>query len=124
MIKLVLSILINVLFLGNFWACEYFYPGFEKDWAVFIPMDMMQHNFYAVIILTALLISMLKTKHRATHYFIYLCGWLSFFDCMDRLILGIYTFTWYDPLTIILSFVLSFITFYFVDHGRKEPTNG
>lgn len=85
MIKLVLSILIPVTFLANFWVCEYLYPHPENGWEIFIPMDKLSHNFWSVIILGYASVSTMRTKYPITDFFLFWGVMCSFFDVSARI---------------------------------------
>lgn len=84
MIKLILSILATCLYIANYWACELLYPGSDSDWAIFIPMDKLCHNFWAVIMLVQAGTSKLKTEYTITEYFTTLSIVLCVFDVWAR----------------------------------------
>lgn len=108
MIKLILSIIIPILFVSNYLVCEYLYPGFNKDWAIFIPMDKLAHNFWAVIVFLSVVASTLKTKYPITDYFLHLTAWLCFFDVLDRVA---FDYNVYTPIQILFGMVLASITY-------------
>lgn len=114
MIKLILAILLPVLFLANYWACECLYPGADKDWAIFIPMDELCHNFWSVIMLGYAIISTIETKYKATDFFLFLAVNFSLCDIMDRMF-HLYSF---NPKYYIIAIISSFL-FSGVAYGVK-----
>ncbi len=105
MLKLILSILGPFLFIANYWICEAVYPGFDKDWNVFIPMDKLSHNFWAVILFIYALINTLKTEYPIINYFLYVAMCMSVFDIWAR-VSGLPNF---DLIRYVLALLASFI---------------
>lgn len=105
MIKLCLSILLPVLFIGNYWICEWLYPGSGTDWAIFIPMDELCHNIWAVTIFCALGVSMMKTTYPITDLFLLFTINLSGCDVLDRTF-GIYN---YEPKRYFIALFISVV---------------
>lgn len=107
MIRLVLSILIPVVFLLNYWYCEWAYPGSSEDWSIFIPMDETCHNFWAAALFLHAISNCFKITRHITYYFIYLSACLSFFDINARLFSMVnYNQRWY-VMSLVLSFLLA-----------------
>lgn len=118
MIKLILSILGPVLFLANYWVCELVYPGSAQSWDVFIPMDKLCHNFWAVTICVYSLVSLLPTTIRITRFFILTGISFSAFDVWARLS-GMCEFVpkWYI-LSLILSLTISGIIYGYTERRK------
>lgn len=90
--KLIISIFLPVLFIGNYWVCEWLYPNAGNDWNEFIPMDMLCHNFWSAIVLVSMVVSMLKTVYPITNFFILFTISLSLSDVLTRVLFGGYEF--------------------------------
>jgi uncharacterized membrane protein len=111
MIKLILSILGPALFIANFWVCEWLYPNPESSWDVFIPMDMLCHNFWAVTLGVYTLINLFPLIYPITNYFIYLSVCFSFFDVSARYFsMTEFNSNWY-LISLILSFIIAGIAY-------------
>ncbi len=119
-IKLVCSILAPILFLANSFVCNYLYPNSSKTWDEFIPMDLLCHQFWAIIIFCYAVCGCIKTKYVYGDLFLYFGLLLSLFDCGDRYFWGIYDFTIMDwAFTIPASLILSSILFIYVHKARN-----
>lgn len=106
MVKLFLSIFTNVLLLSNWYVCEYAYPGSKISWDIFIPMDKMCHNMWALIIMCSFFIARSsQPTTRMIRTFLNIAIGLSCSDVMDRLIFGITDFTGSDKILIPLTII-------------------
>lgn len=118
MIRLILSILGPVLFVANYWVCEWLYPHPESSWDIFIPMDMLSHNFWAFILFDYALMNCFEHKYKVEWYFIYLAACFSFFDISAR-VSGMVSF---DPKWYVFSLLVSLILSS-VFYGIKAKSN-
>lgn len=106
------------------------YPDAEKDWDIYIPMDVMAHNFSSVIILIAILISMLKTKYRIGDLFIAFTFNLSIIDVLTKGLSyldvlpgggGFYEFNWkWYSATIIISALIAILAHYKIQKSNAN----
>lgn len=118
-LKLIASILAPVLFIANSFVCVYLYPKFKESWDIFIPMDLLCHNFWALVLLCYGIASTIKTKYIVGDLFLYFGMCLSLFDCWDRFRWGIYKFTIIDYwFTIPASALLASLIFIYVHKSR------
>lgn len=110
--KLILAILVNVLFFSNYWICELFYPGSNASWEIFIPMDKLCHNIWAIIILLSLIVaSMKKTNSPEINFWINTAIGLSSSDVIDRIVLETTTFTHSDYILIPVTFIIAYLNY-------------
>lgn len=118
-LKLVASIAAPTLFIANSFTCVHLYPDFKKSWDIFIPMDLLCHNFWALVLLCYGIASTIKTKYIVGDLFLYFGMFLCAFDCGDRFYWGIYTFTIIDYwCTIPVSALLASLIFIYVHKSR------
>jgi len=117
MIKLILSILTPVLFIANYWVCEYLFPDSDKGWGIFIEMDKTNHNIYSLTILTVLVCSLLRTKYPIGNLFLLFTVNLSVIDVMCR----VYKNYNFDPVGYTLALLLAAgfsVLFYYKNQER------
>ncbi len=107
MIKFILSILAPILFIANYWVCEWLYPMSGSDWNDFIPMDKLCHNFWAVTILLYAVISLLRTTIHLTVFFQYVTICFSLFDVWARLTGMCDMIPFWYVLSLLLSLIIS-----------------
>lgn len=119
MIRLILSILGPVLFVANYWVCEWMYPGSGDDWAIFIPMDMACHNFWAAVMMCYALMNCFPSKYKAEWYFIYLGACFSFFDFSAR----VSSMVSFDPKWYVFSLLMSLIIAGILYGIKTKPSN-
>lgn len=122
LIKLFVSILAPIAFLTNAPLCEYLYPGFDKDWDIFIPMDMLCHDTWSFNIFLYAVASTIKTRYYIGDAFLYFGMSLCGFDVLDRNFFHIYNTILLD-LIFVIPCSIAFATLIYVRTNRNRKIN-
>ena len=106
--KTALAVAINILFVSNYFVCEYLYPGSNKSWDIFIPMDKLSHNIWAIIIMLSIATTLIKEPaNRLSDFFLTTAIGLSSSDVIDRIVFHITNFTGADRIVVPATIVLA-----------------
>lgn len=99
--KLILCISALLLYVGNYWICEWVYPDNLQAWWE------LRGVLYAAIFLLGLVAANLNTTG-ATRFIMNIAIGLVGADLIDRLFFDVTTYQWKDLLTLILTLSTSF----------------
>jgi hypothetical protein len=104
--KFYLSLLIVVLFIGNYQICEFIYPDdLDKWWA-------LKQNIYNVIIALCLYISQSSTDSKYVKFILDIGLVFALSNCIDRIFFDINYFQTNDIISIIISIAFSIKKYY------------
>lgn len=110
-VKIILTLLAVVLFVGNYSICEYFYPDDIKSWWT------LKVNIYAVIIALVFLSQSIGTKG-VLRFILELGVGMSISSVIDKLYFDVHSFTVSDILMILTTLCFASYQYY-----RNAKTN-
>jgi len=107
MVKLLASIFVCCLFCMRDAVCEKYFPNMRTEVGEWDGANELTMNLFAAIIILMVVVSISKTVHPITNFFIYFIFCLSAFDVVDR-IARHYTFDGFDLIFVIpISAIIS-----------------
>jgi hypothetical protein len=116
--KPVLAFLILILFLGNYYICDYFYSDNIRKWWE------LKTNIYAIIIALAFILSSINARG-ICRFFLNLGVGFAISNVIDRLYFDVRTTTKEDIIMVILTILLATIDYKkpLKQDGRNKSKN-